>query len=115
MKTLYTLKVYESKSGKLPFHDWLIALSDEKTRQIIRARLGRMELGNFGHCEPVGTGISELKIDFGPGYRIYFTLTGKTIVLLLCAGNKKTQSKDIKKAKEYFQDYKMRGPAHGKN
>lgn len=110
----YILEVYESANGQHPFNDSLSELPDVKARQIIRARLARIELGNFGDVEPVGSGVSELKIDFGPGYRIYFSKTGKTIVLLLCVGTKRTQSKDIEKAKRYLHDFKMRGPKYAK-
>ena len=110
----YELKVYETKDGKIPFNDWLLDLSDIKARQNIRARLGRMSLGNFDNCKTIDAGISELKVDFGPGYRIYFSLIGKVVVLLLCAGSKRTQSKDIEKAKNYLQDYKVRGPKNAK-
>lgn len=65
-------------------------------------------MGNFGDCEPVGDGISELKINFGPGYRVYFGKIGKTCVLLLVGGSKRSQQGDIEKAKEYFEDYKTR-------
>lgn len=105
----YILEVYETENGKIPFNDWLLDLSDTQTRQLIRARLARMELGNLGDVEPVGSGISELKLSFGPGYRIYFSKSGKTIILLLCAGTKRTQEKDINKAKKYLDDFKMRG------
>lgn len=71
-------------------------------------RLDRMKLGNFGLCEPVGEGVSEMKIDLGPGYRVYFGMIGRTIVLLLCGGDKKSQSKDIRRALEFFRDHKQR-------
>ncbi len=110
----YVIEVYETQAGKLPFHEWLTDLADTQARQIMRARLQRVELGNLGNTEPVGAGVSELKITFGPGYRVYFSKIGKTILLLLCAGTKRTQSKDIEKAKKYLDDYKMRGPTHAK-
>lgn len=110
----YILDVYESVDGKHPFNDWLSDLSDIKARQVIRARLARAELGNLGDVEPVGSGVSEFKIDFGPGYRIYFSKRGNTILLLLCAGTKRTQNKDIEKAKKYLHDFKMRGQKDAK-
>jgi putative addiction module killer protein len=82
------------------FNDWLTNLKDGKGRARILARLTSVEQGNFGDSAPVGDGISELRIHFGPGYRVYFKQTGKTIVLLLCGGDKSTQQKDINKAKE---------------
>lgn len=105
---LYTLKVYERKDKKLPFYEWLHDQEDAIQKMIL-ARLRRMSLGNFGKSEPVGEGVSELKIDIGPGYRIYYSFVGVTIVLILCTGTKKTQKKDIEDAKFYFKDYKMRG------
>lgn len=75
-------------------------------------RLHRMSIGNFGNCKALGQGISELKMDAGPGYRIYFSKIGSTIVLVLCAGSKRSQSKDIEKAKKYLVDFEMRGGLH---
>jgi putative addiction module killer protein len=68
----YSLKVYETLAGVQPLMEWLRGLKDLKARTAIRMRLDRMKLGNFGHCEPVGEGVSEMKIDLGPGYRVYF-------------------------------------------
>lgn len=72
----------------------------------IRARLDRMELGNSGTVKPVGDGVSELKIDYGPGYRVYFAMSGKTVVLLLIGGDKSTQQRDIEMAKIYWKQQK---------
>ena len=104
----YTLKIYETLSGSEPLTKWLNDLKDQRARIAIRMRLGRMKLGNFGHCEPVGSGVSEMKVDLGPGYRVYFGMIERTIVLLLCGGDKGTQGKDIKRAHEYFEDHKKR-------
>jgi putative addiction module killer protein len=106
---LFTIKVYEKKDKTSPYYEWL----DEQEgtiQNMIRARLTRMSLGNFGKSEPVGEGVSELKINVGPGYRIYYCLVGgNLVVLILCVGTKKTQAKDIKNAKDYLKEYKMRG------
>lgn len=110
----FEIEVYETQQGKLPFNDWLTDLSDIQARQKIRTRLDRLVLGNFGDFEPVGESVFELKIDFGPGYRIYYAKTGKTIILLLCGGSKRTQKKDIVKAKDYYQDFIMRGKKYAK-
>ena len=67
-----------------------------------------MAAGTFGDAEPVGAGVMELRIDWGPGYRVYFARIGQVIVLLLCGGDKRTQQRDINRAKEYFEDYKAR-------
>ncbi len=102
------LIVYEAVDGKTPFVDWIDDLRDRKGRAFIRARLDRLEHGNAGKCEPVGEGVYELKIYFGPGYRVYFGEDGQTLIILLCGGDKSTQNKDIKKAHEYWNDYKNR-------
>ncbi|MBI4844400.1 MAG: type II toxin-antitoxin system RelE/ParE family toxin [Nitrospirae bacterium] len=68
----------------------------------------RVRLGNFGHSKSLGEGIYELKVDYGPGYRVYFSVIGKTIVLLLLGGDKKSQNKDIAQAKEYRKTFKQR-------
>ena len=85
--------------------DWLNALKDARTRARIRRRLDRVRLGNLGDYQSVGEGVYELRLFFGPGYRIYFGARDDTIVLLLCGGDKSTQSKDIKRAKSYWKTY----------
>ncbi len=102
------LVLYETVEGESPFEDWLENLKDLKARAIIRARLDRLEYGNAGKYEPVGEGVYELKIYFGPGYRVYFAEDGKTVIILLCGGDKGTQRKDIEKAKDYWMDYRER-------
>ena len=99
------LRVYESPEGTVPFDEWLDELRDQKGRARIEVRLDRLELGNFGDCKPVGEGVLELRLDFGPGYRVYFAEDGPTIVLLLIGGDKSTQTKDIKTAKGYWQEH----------
>lgn len=101
---------YTLSSNKEPFIEWLESL-DNQTQAILAARLNRVRLGNFGNCEPVGLGVSELKIFYGPGYRIYFAKDGTTLVVLLLGGDKGTQNQDIKKAQRYWADYK--GKKHG--
>jgi putative addiction module killer protein len=82
------------------FDDWLRALKDYKAVAKIAARVERLALGNPGDVKPVGEGISEMRIPYGPGYRVYYRQTGKEVVLLLCGGDKATQDKDIKRARE---------------
>jgi len=101
-----TLIIYEAPNGKSPFLDWLLALKDVKGRAVIRARLNRIELGNFGDCKSLGDGVFELKITFGPGYRVYFGKQGEILVVLLCGGDKSTQSRDIARAKLLWKEYK---------
>ena len=82
------------------FSSWLRKLRDDKARFRIIARLRRLSLGNFGDAKPVGDGVSELGIDYGPGYRVYFQQRGNLLVLLLAGGTKATQENDIAKAKK---------------
>ncbi len=81
------------------FDAWLKALRDPIAKARIVSRIRSAEHGNFGDCQPVGDGISEMRIHYGPGYRVYYTRRGDIVFLLLCAGDKSTQSKDIKVAK----------------
>lgn len=103
-----TILIYEKADGSAPFNDWLCALRDKKVRAIIRTRINRVRLGLLGDCKGVGEGVSELRIDFGAGYRIYFASDGDKIIILLCGGDKSSQNKNIKQAKQYWQDYKRR-------
>lgn len=109
----YTIQIYEKKDKKIPFHDWLWD-QDQTVRNIIRRRIDRLSLGNFSNSKPIGGGVYEIVIDQGPGYRIYYAMIGVKIVLVMCVGDKRTQQKDIEKAKDYFKDYKVRGKDHGK-
>lgn len=101
-----TLILYEKSNGKTPFSDWMRNLKDVKARATIRARLNRIQLGNFGDCKNIGEGVFELRIAYGPGYRVYFGHDGEKIVVLLCGGDKRSQARDIENAKIYFTDYK---------
>lgn len=105
----YKIRIYQTESGKRPFSQWLNDLKDRIAKAKIRTRLDRLELGNFGNCEPVGEGVFELKINFGPGYRVYFGKIGSNFVLLLSGGDKSSQNSDIQKAIAYFKDYQSRG------
>ena len=100
------LEFYLTEDGKSPFMEWLHSLDDVKARAKIRVRLDRVRLGNFGDCRGVGDGIQELRIHFGPGYRVYFGQAGQTLVILLCGGDKSSQMKDIELAKHYWNDYR---------
>ena len=106
MEAVYkNLVVYQSKEGTYPFEEWLNGLRDIQGRAIIRKRLNRIRLGNLGDSKPVGAGVFELRIDFGPGYRVYFGKQNKSIVVLLCGGDKSTQIKDIKTAQQFWSNY----------
>ena len=100
------LRIYQDKRGKEPFTEWYSALKDLKTQARVRNRIRRVETGNLGECKPIGGGVSELRLNFGAGYRVYFGEVGGEIILLLCGGDKGTQARDIKKAQAYFTSYK---------
>src|SRR5688572_9040688 len=84
---------------------WLRELRDSRARARIEARILRLSRGNPGDVKPVGSGVSELRIDYGPGYRVYFTRRGQAVVLLLCGGDKRTQAADIARAIEISEDW----------
>jgi putative addiction module killer protein len=86
------------------FREWLRKLRDRKAAAKIAARLARLELGNFGDAEPVGQGVTELRVHFGPGYRVYVVQRGDVLVVVLCGGDKASQARDIKKAKTMAQE-----------
>lgn len=95
---------YVTPEGRVPFDEWFDSLRDVKTKTIINKRLNRLSLGSLGDYRSVGEGVCELRIDFGPGYRVYFGQIGTAIVILLCGGDKSTQDQDIRKAQEYWTD-----------
>lgn len=100
------VRTYVTPEGNEPFQIWLEGLRDLRGRAKIDARIARLRTGNLGKCDPVGEGVLELKIDFGPGYRVYCGEDGREIVILLCGGDKRTQKADIAKAKEYWREYR---------
>ncbi|NWJ25257.1 type II toxin-antitoxin system RelE/ParE family toxin [Rhizobium sp. RM] len=86
------------------FSDWLSTLRDRNAAARIAIRIRRLELGNPGDIKAVGEGVSEMRIDYGPGYRLYLTYTGRTLVILLCGGDKSSQSRDIAQAKKMAKE-----------
>jgi putative addiction module killer protein len=100
------LRIYRTKDGNEPFVEWIEALKDMAGRAHITNRLNRVTLGNYGDCKLVGGGVYEIRIHYGPGYRVYFSEQENTILLLLLGGNKRTQSKDIKKAKQFLTAFR---------
>ncbi len=102
------VRQYRTADGHIPFTEWITALRDRRPNQAIAARIERLRSGNRGDWESVGRGVYELRIDTGPGYRVYCGQDGATLVLLLCAGNKRTQTRDIERAYAYWKDYKAR-------
>ena len=99
------LREYQTAEGRFPFSEWIEGLRDVRGRAILRKRLNRIRLGNLGDCRSVGHGIRELRVDFGPGYRIYFGEDGDTVVILLCGGDKSSQPADIRRAQTFWADY----------
>jgi len=99
------LTIYETDSGKAPFSEWFNHLKDRRAKTTIDARLTRLRRGNLGLCRDLKGGLWELKIDFGPGYRVYFGLHGETVVVLLHGGDKSTQTRDIETAREFWTEY----------
>ena len=97
----YILKYFETSSGKSPFVEWLEALKDRKSAAIIKTRLDRLRFGLFGDAKFLEQDVFELRIYYGPGYRVYYTQSVGNIIILLCAGDKSTQQKDIKIAIKY--------------
>lgn len=98
--------IYQDHNGNEPFVEWINKLKDIVGKCRILRRIDRLENGNFGDHKSVGEGVQELRMNFGPGYRVYFAQEGDNIVLLLCGGDKSTQSNDITLAKAYWKDYK---------
>jgi putative addiction module killer protein len=99
---------YVTSSGNDVFGEWLSSLNDDRAAAKIAVRIDRLAAGNFGDCKPVGEGVCELRIDWGPGYRVYYAVAGRRCVLLLCGGDKRRQSADIKRAVRYWNDYQTR-------
>ena len=100
--TPYRLEYFLEDDGSAPFTEWLSNLRDRNAHARISVRLNRVKLGNFGVVKALGDGVNELKIDYGPGYRVYYAMNGKTVVLLLIGGDKSTQKQDVKIAKAYW-------------
>jgi len=99
---------YVLDDGAEPLTDWLNGFRDEATQARVLIRLRRLEAGHFGDYAPVGDGVSELRLHFGAGYRIYFGRRGQTLVILLCGGDKSSQAADITRAKTYWAIWKER-------
>lgn len=100
------VEYYIMENGIKPVADWLSRLKDKKARARIELRLLSIEIGKLGDTKSVGSGVYELRIHIGPGYRVYYAAKGKAIILLLCGGSKSSQKRDIAKAIEYWKEYK---------
>lgn len=105
------IRTYETMDGRVPFNVYIDRLKDTQTRARIRTRIDRASLGNLGDWKSVGEGVVELRIDSGPGYRIYIGQDGDHLLILLCGGDKSTQAQDIKTAHSYWADYQSRDDA----
>lgn len=103
------IKIYTDAQGYAPFEQWLNQLPDRIARANIRARLTRLEAGNFGDCKPLREGVQELRINHGAGYRVYLSRQGGVLVLLLSGSDKSDQSREIARAIAYLNDWKERG------
>ena len=99
---------YQRPDSEVPVTDWLAGMRDARARAKLEIRFRRVSLGILGDIKPVGEGVLELREDIGPGYRVYLGRRGATLVILLCGGDKRTQDADIKRAKEYWLDWKRR-------
>lgn len=97
--------VFRARNGRRPFEEWLDELNDQRAVARVLARLARVRQGNLGDCKSVGEGVSELRVDYGPGYRVYFGQKGRTLVVLLCGGDKRTQDRDIRLAKLFWREF----------
>lgn len=95
-----------TSAGRDPYQIWLDRLNDLRARVAIQRRVDRLVADNFGDHKSCGNGVWELRIDVGPGYRVYYAVDGRSVVLLLCAGDKKSQQSDIDTAVKYWNDYK---------
>jgi len=100
------IREYVSRDGRAVFTELLKRIRDRRARVKIRTRIDRLEQGNTGDCKALGNGMHELRIHYGPGYRVYFGNAGKCIILLLCGGSKGSQQQDIRLAQQYWADYR---------
>jgi putative addiction module killer protein len=99
------LRIFRTFDGRIPYLEWFNGLRDRRAKQRIEARLARLRLGNPGHVRSLKDGVWELKIDHGPGYRVYYAEHDLVVVVLLCGGDKRTQREDIAAAKAYWRAY----------
>ena len=106
---MHDIQAYQAEDGSEPYARWLAGLADRQARARVPVRVQRMAAGNFGDCKPVRDGVQELRIDHGPGYRVFLSRQGPMVVILLCGSDKTGQDKAIKQALAYLQDWKERG------
>ena len=107
---------YRTLEGRFPYREWVESIADKAARAAVLARVDRLTFGTFGDWKAVGEGVCELRVHLGAGYRVYFGRDGKTVVILLCGGEKRSQDTDIRRAKRYWNDYEARKkPAGGRS
>ena len=105
---MFDLFDYQTADGRDPFQEWLAKLADRNARARVAVRVQRMATGNFGDHKPLNNGGWELRIDHGPGYRVYYAQAGRRVLLLLIGGDKRRQQADIETAVRYWQDWQRR-------
>ncbi|MCP5227510.1 type II toxin-antitoxin system RelE/ParE family toxin [Accumulibacter sp.] len=105
---MFDILDYQAEDGRDPFKEWLAGLADRRARARVAVRVQRMAAGNFGDHKPLSDGVWELKIDHGPGYRVYYAQAGRRVLLLLVGGDKRRQQVDIATAVRYWQDWQRR-------
>ena len=105
---MYEVIHSETPDGTDVFAGWISELRDQQAAARIAARIQRLALGLFGDCRPLRKGVWELRVDWGPGYRVYYAQSGERVVLLLAGGDKRTQSADVRRAIEHWQEWQRR-------
>lgn len=105
---MFEILHYLTLDERDPYQDWLVRLADRQAKSRVMVRVERLRGGGFGDCKPSREGVWELRIDWGPGYRVYYALSGRHVVLLLLGGDKRRQGADIDLAVEYWKDWKRR-------
>ena len=104
----FDVQSYLTAEGRSPYANWLIGLKDKQARARVLVRINRMSAGIFGDCKPIDQGVWELRIDWGPGYRVYYAQAGQKLILLLAGGDKRKQQADITHALNYWNDWQQR-------
>lgn len=110
----FEVRHYITPAGADRFKEWLETLADQQAQARVQARVDRLERGLLGDVRSCGEGVWELRIDWGPGYRVYYARSGEQIILLLLGGDKRKQQADIEQAKEFWRDYQKRTKTQGK-
>jgi putative addiction module killer protein len=105
---MFEIQTYQWIDGSEPYADWLAGLKDKQARARVMVRVLRMGAGNFGDCKPLAEGVWELRIDWGPGYRVHYAMAGRQLLLLLVGGDKRRQQADIATALKYWKDWQER-------